>query len=244
MKNETVPIKGITDSLQCFKFLLNSTKEQMGLIIGPSGVGKTTALTLLAQQYGALYFSCYPSMSKFFLISRLCSLYSIESPRSIANGLDLLAEGLASVRKPLLIDEADFLFARRELLDLIRVLHDQARIPVVFCGMTGIYEKFSQIPLLVDRIQYFLEIAPMSLSDCQLLIESIADVQIESDLIERIFKESKGKARLVWRMISHLENWALDHGLPSISLKDLGNGRLLPEGSEPPSKVVGMRRYA
>lgn len=236
MKKQIAKTAAITKFSEAYGFLNAQQDEQMGLIFGQPGTGKTTAGEYLAAQFDGLFFQMQPNMTANALCVNLLDLLAISAASSFNANLNRLIKKLALRQSTLFLDEADYLFGNDYLLSVVRTIHDQAKIPVILIGMTGIQNKLAQQRLLFDRIQYFLEIPLCSLEDTQLIASARCEIKIMPDLLQHIHTSTKGNARQIKRILAHVENFAAGNGLKEISLSQWGERSLLPNNSTIPSK--------
>ncbi len=156
--------------------------------------------------------------------------------RSYIKAMDGIIERLRIRQTALFIDEADFIASKTSLLDVIRVIHDQAEVPMLLIGMTGIYPKLASQKLFVDRIQHFLELTNSGIQDTRLIADKRCAARIKADLLEYIQEETKGNARRIKRVLAHIEQFALSNDLNEVGLEEWGNKSLLPANSNAPTK--------
>lgn len=237
MKREIAKTNAVTKFSQAYGFLIDQQDEQMGLIFGQPGVGKSTAAKYLASQFDAVYFQVQPEMTPNAFCISLLRLLATDPAASLSRNLNKVIERFSTRQCALFLDEADYLCSDSSLLDIVRTIHDQAEVPVVLVGMTGIYNKLADKKLFIDRIQYFLEITGCSLEDTGLIASARCQVNLSDDLVKQIHQQTKGNARQIKRALSHVESFAQAHGLAEISAEQWGERSLLPANSAAPTKT-------
>jgi DNA transposition AAA+ family ATPase len=238
MKNDVAKTTGLTKFSQMFGFLIDLLEyegEKMGLCYGHPGIGKTTSAKYVAAQERAIYMCAIAGLSQSSLAGKIVETLGGTPRRSLVQNVDFVIENLKKTRTPLIIDEFDYLTSK-DLLSVIRTIHDLASVPIVLVGMTGIYQKISAQKLFLDRIHYFLEMTGVTADDTKLIIASKCEVAIKEDLISQIHRQSQGNARRLLRIIKQVESLALAHGLESIGIEEWGDRALVPASSEAPSR--------
>lgn len=119
------------------KAIIGSTIElrSMGVITGPSGVGKTLALQAAQALYtGSILIRVDSSMRNPNNLLRkiLKELRIHTSNRQMFDMLQLIYDALRNTDKLVMLDEAQQL--SKETLEIIRSVHDETKIPIVFMG--------------------------------------------------------------------------------------------------------------
>jgi len=122
-----------------------ATRNQMGAIMGPPGIGKTTALERYRYNAGwtlvCTMSSAQTSVSAVLKV--LGEVFNCPPERSIHDRYTTLVNSIRWSREDrvLLIDEAQLL--NDLCLDMIRSIHDETRLPIVFCGNANFRDRFN-----------------------------------------------------------------------------------------------------
>jgi DNA transposition AAA+ family ATPase len=230
-----------TDNLSYFEqvvdFLSKKSGEQMCLVWGLPGTGKSSAAKYLAVTVGGQYVSCRPGLSGMGLMRLILANYDAKC-NSFAAGIDKVISFLKASKQPLFVDEIDFIVEKYEVLEALRTIHDEAGVPVIVLGMPGIQNKVKVHKQLCDRI-HFMEFGSASFSDVKRFTLERCEVSIEDDHLKSIFSFAKGNLRLVKRCLEYAENFCSSMGLKALSSKDWGEMALLPEYAiEPAPKMA------
>lgn len=143
--NVIAPAYVETSIAQLIERALKQTKSRgrLGLISSDSGVGKSTAIDHYRRNVDpkALYVMASPLLVRrpFPLIARLLTLVGQTEKRGgDAYAYTQLVESLVSSRRLLIIDEAQF--CSREVIDVLRCLHEESGTPIVFSGNESMHE--------------------------------------------------------------------------------------------------------
>lgn len=236
MKKEIAKIRAITDLSEAYGFLSVQDDEKMLVIFGEPGTGKSTACQYLAEKRNDIYVTAQPCMTVFRLIKTILNSVGLTC-RSTGDGLQKVILFFKESGKALFVDEIDWFLHSPILLEVLRSIHDNANVPVILIGMTGVYNKFAKHRQLCDRI-HFLEFEACSLEDAKLLAYARCEVAIQSDLLERIWVEAKGNLRLIKRMMAYIESDCEIAGIHTCNSKQWDKKNLLPKFSKKPTKRV------
>ena len=200
----------------------------LGLIHGRTGSGKTTALASVVTQYDAVFVRAFVAITLSSLLDNLCSALKIPF-RSGRNADKYSAICLALLEKPrtIFVDEADYLLHDQRMLECLRDIHDAAKVPVMLVGMEGFEGRISHRPQLYRRISQKVEFKPLDLEDTALVAASLCDIQFAPDLLEQIFKETKGSIGLVVVALSKLEAFAKGNRITLLDAESWGRKGIL-----------------
>jgi len=181
----------------------------MGVIVGPSGNGKTAALKhYAAENAGAVLFSVHPanhSMSE--IIHQLFELLGKPGGgRGTLGGLvKRLTAKLAGSGRLLIIDEAQFL--DHQTVEVLRAIHDSARIGLVFCGMPRLYrdlvgntvELWEQIR---TRVGIKKRVSPFTAEDAGLILRAL-DPRVTPEVCRLAWEIGQARGRGVTHLYHH-----------------------------------------
>jgi DNA transposition AAA+ family ATPase len=126
----------------------------ISLVDTNSGLGKTkTLLHHLEKNARSVYLSCAPDLdSKWPLLAELRLAVTNDDTRSLRMARRDIVRALTGTNRTLLIDEAHYL--RRECLDELRCIHDQAGVPLVLFRNDTTYEGVQSSRDLTGSIEY------------------------------------------------------------------------------------------
>lgn len=191
----------------------------MGTFYGPSGLGKSTASIWCTQRHGAVYVqvkSCWTAR-------KLCEAILIElgmqlRPMSIGDMVDRIAEQLASLGVPLLIDEADHLVNRR-MVELVRDIHESSLAPVILIGEEALPQKLRQWERVHGRMLDWVAAEPGTLQDVGHLARIYASgIVVAPDLQAAILKASGGSIRRIAVNLARVKDKAKLQGVAAMDL--------------------------
>lgn len=153
--------------------------RRMAAIEGDSGYGKTSALRLYSRLVGAIHYEydevsgCRDALRK---MCQIAGIPHVHRALSIGGLRDLLLAKLRKLGLPLIVDQFDT--APFRLVEAVRGMWDEARVPVIIAGLDGrltdrlqrrnAHENCVQI---LSRLSYYLRLNPPSAHDVDLLCD-------------------------------------------------------------------------
>jgi hypothetical protein len=176
----------------------------MVLVTGSAGRGKTRTAIWYAASSGALYLRAkYFWRGNFRMLLREIIWECGQKP---AYRTDLMAdqvvEALRAGGKPVLIDEADYL--DQGTIKTIRDIHDLARVPVVFLGVSHIAHAVLQDQAVWRRFAHNVGFQDLRPDEVPSILQQLCEVPVSDDAIELIAQNCKMMADLI-RYIHHAE---------------------------------------
>ncbi len=192
--------------------------EKMGLFYGNAGRGKSLIIEKLAIDEGAALVRTLGSWTPKQMFIDICEALEIEDTGTSSALQHRIIDELTLSKRILIIDEVDTLFmnGRKQLLLMLRDIHDMAKTPIILTGMeqcdkmfkrdTHYYERFSRKVKMGDTTQHDIK---------QLCLN--ANITIEDDLVEHFFVKY-GNFRPVKVLINALEEYCENNDLESANL--------------------------
>jgi hypothetical protein len=175
---------------------LAAKRHRMVAVEGRSGYGKTSALRLYARLFGAIHFEYDEVSGCRDALRKMCKLvgvpYITSRVYSIAQLRDFLLTRLKQIGKPLIVDQFDT--APFRLIEAVRGIWDEARIPVIIAGLDGrLMERLQRrnsrenCEQILSRISGHIVLPPPSERDADLLCQrfGIRSVRAREFLLPR-----------------------------------------------------------
>lgn len=179
---------------------------KLAAFVGPAGFGKTTAATQGIVDSDAYYLRMFSTWSKKDLADAIANVIGAETVGgTVTNKINEIIKVLDLEDKPLIIDEADYLFEKASLYGLIRDIHDGiGNYPIIFIGEENLPAKIKAkadkrfFDRLLD-IQYAKETTLDEAREFSLQHAGVHgfNIVIADDLLNEIVKQSKGHARRI-----------------------------------------------
>ena len=226
-----------------YLYLSEQRKEKLGLVWGEPGQGKTTSAEYLSEEYGIVYCSSLPNWTPTQLANYLLDKATGQRRRSLTGAMSELINHCRVTKTAIILDEAERLINRNNLLETVRTIHDHAGVPVILVGMTGIYSSLQRKTLFIDRCMGFMEAPRPTFEDARNLADT-RTIRLTDNFIWGLLhhKDVGFNLRRLSNIYSHIEHEAILLGLEEIDLKDWGDQPFLPEFARPPiaNKVVAF----
>jgi len=199
----------------------------LGLLVGRTGAGKTTALASLVASQKAVAIRANAAMSLHSLLDAICFELRIEDHRGrVSEKFRLICDALNDRPRPIFIDEADYLCANSRMLDVLRDIHDTEGVPILLIGMAGLEGRLVRLKQLARRISVHIEFEPCDLEDTRLVADTLCEMRIEDDLLKLIHTKGQGCIGLMVVALARVESYARERGLAKIGAKVWGEREL------------------
>lgn len=200
--------------------------ERMGLLIGESGVGKTTAVSNLVAQTNAIYLESSANWTANSMLGDLCFELGLPLQGRARNMERQVIEKLQLTGRALFIDETNRIFevmdsrSAMRILETLRKIHDAAKIPVWLVGLETLshllaHPKHVQ---LHSRIARKVKFVPCNLADARIVADTLCEVTIAQDLLADIHSKSDGSMRRLVVELEQAESIAKRLGRTTIAL--------------------------
>ncbi len=176
--------------------------NDINLIIGEAGLGKTVTLKQYAKQVdNVILIEVEPTFSPKVLLVELCNKLGIVPSRSNHDNVSGIVEKLKGSDKLIIIDEAELLAYKS--LEIVRRIHDMAGVGIVLAGMprlrANLRGKKGEYKQLYSRIGFVKDLIDrLPEDDIGLLCESAVGTAAFN---EQFFKASHGNARRLNKLL-------------------------------------------
>ena len=192
--------------------------EKMGLFYGNAGRGKSLIIEKLAIDEGAALVRTMGSWTPKQMMIDICEALEIEDTGTTATLQHRIIDELTLSKRILIIDEVDTLFmnGKRQLLLMLRDIHDMARTPIILTGMEQCEKMFKKDTHYYERFSRKVKMGETTEHDIKQLCMN-ADVEIEDDLVKHFFHRY-GNFRPVKVLLNALEEYCENNDLQSASL--------------------------
>lgn len=233
MKHKTLPVKNVNRLKAAGDALISRSLGMpgLGIVWGPTGYGKTTAVAWFVAQCHGVYVRALRLWSPKGMLAAIARELDIDV-RGMNNGevVDALIRRLAETGRPLFIDEADYIIESRRLLDTLRDIHDMSTCPVILIGMHGIEKRIKGNEQFTGRIAQWVPFQGIDHEDARLLADGLCEVGVSDDLLEALHQAASpanGSGAEIRRMVvglAHIEGHARRRGLQAMTLADWPKG--------------------
>ena len=200
------------------------TRDRMGAFYGEPGLGKTKAAAFVAGEYRTRYVTCGLLTTARSMLTDILS--DLGEPDARGTNIDLLKAAVQKLaydpQRPLIVDEAHYV-ADKRFVDVLRHLHDLARVPIVLIGEKSLMRRLEKFPMVRSRIgRLAVEALPTDLSDLRLMAEDhFPGLQISDELAQDVLASANFTARDVVSRLGELNERALLLGKERLDLDDV-----------------------
>jgi len=203
----------------------------MGLVHGYTGAGKTTAITWLVNSTHGIFVRALCTWTPHAMLEKIMGELGAEARGRNAAMVDFIAGALLEQQRPLFVDEADYLLKDAEMIETLRDIHDVAGVPVVMIGMQGIEKRLVARPQLASRISHWVKFETSDLADARLITDSVCEVGVDDELLQRVHTESKGSVRSIVVALARIEQLARANGWARVTADQWGDRKLFIGGA-------------
>lgn len=205
---------------------------------GFSGFGKSWAATKGANYHNSYYLEAGESWGRVKFLKSLSIELGLVPKGTIGDMVDPIIEVLGQSQRPLIIDEADYIFARR-YHELLREIHDKSWTPIILIGEELLPSKIAALSeRFHNRVFDWVEARPADQRDAELLTTLYCkNLEVRPDLLDRILKLSEGRVRRIGINLARVNEYAKVSGLKTIGLDEWGNHELF-SGRQPPRRAA------
>lgn len=239
------PPAQLTNMRLCLATLLECMEApdgspRMGLLYGPSGYGKSYAAAHATAHVDAAYIVAKSIWTQRSLLEAIAREIGIAGmARTGPKLLDQIIDQLLVEPQPLIVDETDHIVVKKSV-EIIRDIHDNARVPILMIGEEKLPAKLKEWERFDNRILRATPAQPSNLSDALLLRDFYCQrVAVADDLVEAIVAATGGITRRIAINLQAAQAAALQGGTDAIDLAGWKRlGRAFTTGH------VAMRRAA
>jgi len=240
MRSKIIPISNVQRLAEAADALLNRAYGMpgMGLVEGPTGYGKTTAVAWLVTRVNGVFVRALATTTPSSLLDSICKELGIGKRSTNVATVEDIVRKLAETGRPLFIDEADYLADKRRLIETLRDIHDLATVPVVLIGMHGFRRKLTPLQQLTGRIAQWVDFQAASEFDARVLARELAEVDVDDALVGKLHAAAQGSVRLLVVGLAQIEQRAKNRGLRKIGVNEWGHGDFFVGVAPQGNKVV------
>lgn len=227
MRHKMAPVKNILILRGAYEALAQRGPgvEGMGLVHGPAGYGKTTALAWLRAQTNAVHVRACATWTPRSMLAMIMRELGREPLYRSADMVPEIVKLLSDSNRGLFVDELDYLLGSDHLrtnLDSLRDIHDLSKQPVLLIGMAGVEKTIASRLQLSRRITQWVEFLPADLDDARTLAETVCEVQLDDELLAELHGQAKGNIGLISNGLARIEQLAMANGFGGPRGKPIG----------------------
>ncbi|HBD91786.1 MAG: DNA transposition protein [Rhodobacteraceae bacterium GWE1_64_9] len=221
----------------------------MVVIDGKPGLGKTATMARWVSQTQSIYLRAQRWWDHGDFVQELLANLSVTQPirhrrdrwMRIIDELGNRAEEAALEDRTfgLVIDECDLVSGKQEIMETIRGLSDIQFLPTIMVGMGKLRDNLRRFPQIESRAPNKVEFLPASPDDARALIRGLCEVPVADDLIQFVWRHSKGFSREMVEAISKIERFGrrIDLGPDGVTVADMA-GQVIMSNRETSKDIV------
>ena len=226
MSNKVNGIANIRNISQCYDAVTRTMQRNPKLpglagFYGPSGFGKSSAASFVANKTGAYYVQCKSTYTKKSFLQAVLREMSIPQLGTINDMMEYAASELAKSGKPLIVDEFDHL-VKGEKVEVVRDLYEASQGTILVIGEEMLPRKLERWERFHGRILNWAAALPSDVNDAKLLQTIYAsNLEIDEDVLIHLVTQVKGSTRRIASNLEMLSELAMESGTLKISSKTL-----------------------
>lgn len=218
---------------------VDQSSPRIGVLYGFSGYGKTTAASFARNMKDGIYVAARSVWREKSLLQKLAEELGISQPgRTAASLLDQLIVTLNAEPRALIIDEMDHL-VRKQVVEVIRDIHDHTPSPILLVGMEQLPAKLKEWEQFDNRVLVATAAQPASAEDVLALRDHyVRSVRVADDLALHIGTACHGVTRRIVTNLLAAVDEARVGGADAIDLAWWGK-RPISTGRVPTRRAAG-----
>lgn len=232
--NNVAPLRNVSAMIELVMRVKNSEYglPRFGTFSGFAGYGKSTAATFAANECDAIIIEAKDYWTRRSLCEALAIELGLKPKGTVASLADQIAEQLGRSDRPLIIDEADHL-VKRDMLELVRGIHQSSGVGVIFVGLELFPQKLMAFEQIHSRMLGWVQAQPGDMADLQQLVTIwCPDIALEDDFKRFILTESRRSIRRMSVSLANARAFAKTRGLTRLGRKEWGT-RAFDNGEAP-----------
>lgn len=228
------PLANVALCLGTLERSLNRPRHLPGITVfyGPSGYGKSTAAAIARVRHNAYYVQARSSWTRKAAHAAILKEMGLIPAKTLADMADQVAEQLVLSKRPLIVDEANYLVERGSV-EIIRDIYEASLAPIMLIGEEGLPSMLKRWERFHGRVLDWAPAQPASPEDALALRNLYATrVNIADDLMGYVHQLAEGSVRRICVNIERIQDAALAEGRDAMTLTDWGK-RDLYTGNAP-----------
>lgn len=228
------PLANVALCLGAMNRAINRPSHLPGITVfyGPSGYGKSTAAAIARVRHNAYYVQARSSWTRKAAHAAILADMGVTPAKTLADMVDQVAEQLVLSKRPLIIDECDYLVDRGSV-EIIRDIYEASLAPIMMIGEEGLPGKLRRWERMHGRVLDWCPAQPASLEDALALRDLYAtQVSISDDLMAVVHGLAEGSVRRICVNLERIQDAALAEGRNEMTRETWGQ-RDLYTGNAP-----------
>ena len=214
----------------------------MATFYGPSGWGKSSAVTLVANEFQAHCVQVMESSTPTFLLETIMEEMGLPKIKGVPGMVRAIGGHLARSDRPLILDDAQYLL-QKKMIGLVRDIYESSQAPVILVGEEKLPQDLTKWENVHNRMLTWEPAMPCSLDDARLLVPIYCKgVEVEPGLLSAIVEASNGSIRRVSANLARVQELTRRRGQSTATLETWGD-RAFDTG-QPPVRPRGQEAHS
>jgi len=197
--------------------------EGMAILWGEPGEGKSTTVAFACNTLDGIFLRANTCWTITSMLAALMVELGLPAARRRAPMMADAVTLLTEKPRPIFIDEADYLFARPEMLDALRDIYDVTGSPVVLIGMEEFARKVQCRGKFARRITQWVEFSGIGDEDARTLADTLCEAKIADDLLAHVHKAARKNIGRMVTGLARIEQFAKINALETVTRKEWAN---------------------
>lgn len=196
-----------------------ASEPRLAVLYGRAGEGKSVAIAAAGRSHDAVALQVRSVDTRKTFMQRLSRELALAPRGTLPEMVDDVAEELARSRRPLIIDEMDYL-VRNSAIELVRDLHEIANVPILMVGEERLPQKLARWERFHSRVLVWERARALSLKDAQRLAAFYCGgLAIADAWLQEAIRATAGNARRVTVNLNSARDLASRKGWREVTLE-------------------------
>jgi chromosomal replication initiation ATPase DnaA len=222
--SKIVPLTNVGLLASAIERAQNRPDNLPGLVVmyGASGLGKTVGANFAANIYRGYYVECRDTWTKKAFLAAILKEMAILPLRTMSEMVDQIADQLSRSRRPLLIDDAQYLLDKA-IANVLTDIYNASHGTIVLIGEERVPQSMAKRERLHNRVLEWVPALPATTEDMRALADAnYPHLRIHDDLLEDLCKAVRGCLRRIVVNLHQVQSEAAALCLDSINLAQWG----------------------
>lgn len=214
----------------------------MATFYGPSGWGKSSAVTLVANEFQAHCVQVMESSTPTDLMETIMEEMGLSKVKGVPKMVRAVGGHLARSDRPLVLDDAQYLL-QKKMIGVIRDIYECSQATIILVGEEDLPKGLTKWENVYNRMLAWEPAMPCSLEDVRLLAPIYCKgVEVDPNLLSAIVDASNGSLRRASANLARVQELSRRRGQKIATLETWG-GRNFDTG-QPPVRPRGQEAYS
>ncbi|HVJ53483.1 MAG TPA: ATP-binding protein [Aliidongia sp.] len=216
--NTIAPLRNVAAFAELVDRVVNRTPGLPGMATfhGFSGYGKTFAAIYAANKHRAYHVQVKSVWTRKKLCQSILAEMGVQPAATIPDMMDQIGQQLSLSRRPLIIDEADFLVAKG-MIEVVRDIYESSQAAIILVGEEGLPSMLKRWERVHGRMLDWVPAQPASLGDARHLAQLYCrGIEVADDLLAPLHDASGGSVRRICVNLDRVREHAETGGLARI----------------------------